>query len=131
MKELRQVIVDYESDRVSYNFAKTAIYKITGKWVDKYELDHYWQSESLDCFIERLMIEPIADWAQIDDNRAIGLLDEIFRSLESNAIVDRNIEALEKQYGKSSGTIFDLVFHENLQPYEILERLKKDTHIIL
>ncbi|MDJ1473604.1 hypothetical protein QNI19_07445 [Cytophagaceae bacterium DM2B3-1] len=131
MKELRQVIADYENDRVSYDFAKTAIYKITGKWVDKYELNHYWHSESLDSFIERLLLEPIADWAQIDDDRAISLLDELFRNLENNAIVDRNMEALEKRYGKPSGTIVDLVFHENLQSYEILEMLKKDTRIVL
>ncbi|MDJ1479416.1 hypothetical protein QNI16_02900 [Cytophagaceae bacterium YF14B1] len=131
MKELRQVIVDYENDRVSYDFTKTAIYKITGKWVDKYELEHYWQYESLESFIARLAIEPIIDWAQIDDNKASGLLDEIFRNLESNAIIYRNMEALEKRYGKLSGTIVDLVFHQGLQTREILEQLKKDTRIVL
>jgi hypothetical protein len=49
-----------------------------------------------------------------------------------DSIVQRNSTALEKRYGKSTGTVRTKIFHvNNADPHKILEELKKETRIFL
>jgi hypothetical protein len=77
-------------------------------------------------------IESITDWASIDDDRAVLLIKEISANITNDNIVDRNSDALEKRYRKSTGFISDLIFYKDLTDEQvILALLKKDTTIYL
>lgn len=75
--------------------------------------------------------EPIADWADIDDKKALLLIKEILANIAEDNIVHRNEEALEKRYRKPTGYISGLIFQDITGEPEILELLKKDTTIYL
>lgn len=76
--------------------------------------------------------EPIADWASIDDARAVLLIKEILANITNDNIVDRNSDALEKRYRKPTGFISDLIFYKDpIDEQAILALLKKDTTIYL
>ncbi len=132
MSQLKQIIEEYEKGEVSYDQAKTAIFNITGKLIDQHNLDNYWTSEDLETFVRRLTRQPVADWQQIDDGKAIVLIEEILQNVEDTAILDVNGQALEKRYGKPEGTVSDYIFEQNItEPEQLLEELRKDTRRIL
>ena len=87
---------------------------------------------SLDDFCRLLAIEPIHDWQEIDDARAIDLIQEILDSVTDLAIQSRNIEALERRYRKPSGYVNGLLFEEEMtESGDVLNALKRDTVIYL
>jgi hypothetical protein len=131
-KKLRQIIDDFEKGKLKGQVAIEQIQDLTGELIDIGYLAEYWESEDLDMFVKKLLIEPITDWNKIDDKRAIELINEIKINITDDSIVQRNSTALEKRYGKSTGTIRTKIYHENIaDPYKILEELKKETRIFL
>ena len=73
----------------------------------------------------------IKNWQEIDKPKALSLLEQILLNVNNNVILHRNSEALEKRYGKPSGTVSDYIFHYELSKEEILEKLEKDDTIYL
>ena len=75
----------------------------------------------------------MTNWKEIDDTIALRLLNEIFENIAHEGIFLReNSSALEKRYGKTIGTITDLIFYEDIKSSEeILAKLKTDTRIML
>ena len=131
-KKLRQIINDFESGKLKGQLAIEQIKELTGELVEIGHLSEYWSSESLDTFVKRLITEPITDWKEIDDNRAIELIKEIKTNITDDSIVDRNSDALEKRYGKTTGTLRTKIFHEDItDPNKLLDELKKETRIFL
>jgi hypothetical protein len=78
---------------------------LTGQTIDVGYLSEYWASESLNTFIEKLLVEHILDWQSIDDKRAIELITEIQKNISKEGLVMRNSTALERRYSKSTGTV--------------------------
>jgi hypothetical protein len=129
---LRQIISDFENHKLKGQIAISQIQELTGEIIDIGYLSEYWASESLDSFVKKLLIEPITDWAKIDDFRAIELIEEIKRTASDDAITLRNASALEKRYGKPPGTVIGIMFHGNIDDsMKILEELKKEKRIFL
>jgi hypothetical protein len=131
-KHLRQIIDDFENGRLNGQIAIQQIKDLTGELIDIGYLAEYWESEDLDMFVKKLLIEPITDWNKIDDKRAIELIKEIKINITDDSIVQRNSTALEKRYGKSSGTVRTKIYHESItDPNKILEELKTETRFFL
>lgn len=76
-KALRQIIDDFENNRLEADVALERIRELTGETIDKAYLTEYWASETLDTFVAKLLVEHIDDWHAIDDARARALIDEI------------------------------------------------------
>ncbi|HEY8898636.1 MAG TPA: hypothetical protein VIM79_27595, partial [Niastella sp.] len=105
---------------------------LTGKDCTGPEIRGYYSYTCLDDFCENLLTEPITDWANIDDERALTLIKEILADVTKNNILIRNSEALEKRYRKSEGFISGLIFYQDITDEQaILALLKKDTTIYL
>lgn len=131
-KKIRQIINDFENGKLKGQIAIEQIKDLTGELIDIGYLSEYWASESLDTFVKQLITEPITDWKDIDDNRAIELIYEIKINITDDSVVERNSRALEKRYGKSTGTVRTKIFHEDItDPNKILEELKKESRIFL
>ncbi|WP_299527084.1 hypothetical protein [Winogradskyella sp.] len=127
-EKLESVIKDYEDDKISTDFALQKIHKISHKRISAYELDNYWKSKSLEDFIKQLAFKPIEDWALIEDNQAIHMINVILKNLDRDELIAEYGEALEKRYRKPSGTLSDLIFYDDLNNAElILKKLKTDT----
>ena len=124
-------IKSYESESSDFDSTATRIADLCGKAVERYELDNYWRSESLETFAARLAIAPIADWAEIDDARALSLISEILSDPCNDPVIDRNCEALSKRYGKTAGQVMDYIFQHDMTAEQILVELKKDTVVSL
>jgi len=130
--QVEDVILRFESGSTSSEAACAEIHRLTGKEIDRFTLCSYSASESLDEFVRRLCQPPIEDWREINDARAIGLIEQIRQDVADDAVFERNAEALEKRYRKPGGTVSDLIFgRHSLTPREILAELKKDTVIYL
>jgi hypothetical protein len=131
-EELKAVIKDYESGKENEQLTLEKIKQLTGKDVAGAEIRGYSSYTCLDDFCINLLTEPIADWAGIDDERALLLLREILANVTKDNIVHRNSEALEKRYRKKTGFISDLIFWEDVTDEQaLLALLKKDTTIYL
>jgi len=131
-RKLRQIINDFESGKIKGQIAIEQIHDLTGDLIDIEYLNEYWASEDLDMFVKKLLIEPITNWNEIDDKRAIELINEIKNNITDDSIVERNSTALEKRYGKSTGTVRTKIYYENItDPNKILDELKKETRIFL
>jgi len=129
---LRQIIADFEDRKIDRATATSLIHNLTGETIDIGYLSEYWASESLDTFVDKLLMEDISDWQEIDDARAIELIDEIKTNLTRDAIIIRNSTALERRYSKPEGTVANIIFHDDTKgPREILQELKKETRIFL
>jgi hypothetical protein len=129
---LKGLIAAFEKGNANVQQTLDKIKELTGKEIEETYLRGDWQGISLDDFCDELLTAPITDWQQIEDNRAQLLIREIFDNVTSSGIVNRNIEALTKRYGKTTGFLSDIIFHTNINdPLEILELLKKDTAIYL
>ena len=131
-KKVRQLIEDFEAGKISSENALIEINKLSNTEVDLSWLCSNNSSIDIETFIRILTVEPITDWKEIDDNRAIKILNETLESIDNHAILQRNFEALEKRYSKSLGTISDWIFHDDItDPKELLKLLKTDTTIRL
>lgn len=130
--KIRELITDFESGMISCDYALSEINKYSNQRVDIDWLYSYQSSIDLDMFIRILTIEPIVDWQDIDDKRAIELLEEIMSNLGDDALLQRDFEALEKRYSKPTGRISNWIFHEDINDTtELLKLLKTDTSIAL
>ena len=129
---LKKLILEFEDGKINFEFLKIKIQEITNKQIDENTLHSYYGWTSLDNFCELLVDKPIEDWREINDERAKFLISELLNNEIPENIFDKNAEALEKKYGKSSGFLHNLIFwSENLTENEILEELKKDKKIYL
>jgi hypothetical protein len=132
MKErVTAIIESFENGSITESAAVTALRELTGKEVDGSWLRNYWRSEDLEDFVGRLCAESIANWERITDSDAVVLIAEYLET-QSRGRQDSIEEALGRRYGKSTGTLSDLVFQRGLSdPSAILAELKKDTRIYL
>ena len=131
-QRIKQILASFENGKMTGEAAIKQLQDVTGKAVEIACLNSFWESESADAFIQKLLIEPLIDWENIDDNQALELLTEIFENITDDAIIERNSEALEKRYGKPAGFVADKIFQESIEdPNELLQELKKDTTIYL
>lgn len=122
----------YEKRAIDFDQLQLAVNALTRKTITLEEVEEYWTYTSLDNFCETYVVEVIADWQDIDDERAILLIKEILDSIANDGVLMKNSEALEKRYRKPSGFVRGLIFHSEIdRPDEILKRLKKDTTIYL
>lgn len=130
--QIKEVILKYEKEELNFDEAQKIISEITHKELDKHTLDNYWRSEDLDEFVTFLSTDEIPNWKELDDNSSLKLITEILENTEVDAILERNGNALEKRFRKTTGTVMDLIFQEDMSdPDEILNRLKRDTSIKL
>lgn len=131
-EELKVVIQDYERGKENEQHTLEKIKQLTGQDCTGAEVRGYRSYTCLDTFCEGLITEPITDWANITDDRALLLITEILNNITKDHIIHRNSEALEKRYGKKAGFISDLIFYQDITDEPaILKLLKKDTTIHL
>jgi len=129
---IKQLILDFETRKISADFALTEINKLSNQHVDIDWLSSYNGSMDLDSFVRILTISEIDDWQNITDDIATSLIVEILDNIEDEALIHRNSEALEKRYSKPTGRLSNWIFYENItEPIEILRLLKKNTSIAL
>jgi hypothetical protein len=76
--KLRQIIDDFENGKLKGQVAIEQIQDLTGELIDIGYLSEYWASEDLDMFVKKLLIEPITNWNEIDDKRAIELINGFY-----------------------------------------------------
>lgn len=131
LEEIKVIIQNYENKEAEFSDATATIKSLTGKDVSQNDLDNYWTSQDLESFCKGLIIESIENWKDIDDLMARKLIYEILNNVNDDSIINRNSEALEKRYGKSQGTVVNMVFHEELNEEEILIELKNNDVIQL
>ncbi len=126
--ELTDLIRQYEQGKLSFEALNTRLLDENYSSVEKDYLENYWRSESIEDFVEILLVRPITDWALIDDARAVQLVEESVEHL-GRGIFHRNIEALALRYQKTSEEVMDLFIDREpeLTANEILTELKKDT----
>ena len=94
--------------------ALAALQEITGRPVDPDWLRHYGASESLEDLVDRLCAVPIEDWEQITEIAALGLIGEYLETA-SPGRRDSIELALDRRFGKPSGTLSDLVYQIGFQ----------------
>lgn len=129
---LRQVIADFEDRKTDGQTTVRLIHDLTGEAIELGYLSEYWASESLDTFVEKLLVEHIADWQDINDKKAIELINEIQANPTRESIAIRNSVALERRYSKPSGTVISKIVHHGISDASALvEELKKETRIFL
>ena len=127
-KIVTALIKKYENGYISKEEAVKSINQNTNNPIEIYDLQNYWRSENLEDFVERITYESLKDWKQIDDKTALKLIEEIQKNWNDISIRERNSEALEKRYAKTSGYMISIL---NESPREILKRLKEDNTIYL
>ena len=131
-KKVRQLIEDFEAGKISSEIALTEINEISNTEVDLSWLCSYNSSIDIETFVQILTIDPITDWKEIDDERAIKILNETLVSIGDDAVLQRNFEALEKRYSKPTGRISNWIFQDDItDPEELLSLLKTNTSIAL
>lgn len=129
---MRQLIDDIEVGKISSEVALTEINKISNTEVDLSWLCSYNSSIDIETFVRILTIDPITDWKEIDDERAIKILNETLESIGDDAVLKRNLEALEKRYSKPTGKVSNWIFQDDISdPEELLRLLKTNTTIAL
>jgi hypothetical protein len=129
--QVTAIIESFEDGDMPESDAVAQLQALTGRVVDADWLRNYWSSESLEDFVDRLCAESIADWRQISDDQALKLIAEYIQT-ESRGRQDSIEEALDRRFGKPTGTLSNLVRMRDLsEPSEILGELKKDTRIYL
>lgn len=126
------IVQAYESGAITYEVAWARIRELTGQEIDRYTLDQYSCSQDVEELARRWCMPPIADWQAIDDTEALRLIREMLDDVCNLAVLERNWTALEKRYGKPSGTISGLIFHSEKPTAEgILAALRRDTRFYM
>ena len=128
--QLKKIIQEYEEKVITYEQVSEQINSLTNQTVTQYDLDNYWRSESIDVFIKKLTLS-VPEHISLDDNQTQKLIHEIMDNLADEILLIKNSEILEKYYSKPSGTITDYIFQDDLEPEEILNKLKHNTTINL
>jgi hypothetical protein len=129
---IKKTIIDYEHNLISPENALESINAMSNTLVDKEWLDSYWNSMSIDEFVRLISISPIENWKELTDSDSLKLIVEILDNITDNAVIQRNMSALENRYSKPEGTISNLIFYKDINnPTEILNRLKINTSIAL
>lgn len=130
--KIKSLTLQFENKEITLEFALKEINAISTIKIDEYDLQNYWTSKDLEDFINEITTVQITNWQEIDDNKAKKLITEIKENITNNAIVIRNMTALEKKYKKPTGTISDWIFYDDITDSEqILKLLKQDTTIRL
>ena len=125
------IIESFEDGTVPEAAALARLQEVTGQTVDPDWLRNYWRSESREDFVDRLCAEPIPNYERITDADALTLIAEYLQT-DSPGRRDSIAAALDRRYGKPSGTVSDLVFQRDISvPSTILDELKKDSRICL
>jgi len=131
-EKVRQLIVDFENGKISSDSALSEINELANVDLDLSWLYSYNSSIDLEMFVRILTIEPIVDWKEIDDKRAIEIINETLGSIGDDAILQRNFEALEKKYSKPTGALSGWIFQNDIMDSnKLLQLLKKNTSIAL
>lgn len=131
-EDVKKIILDYEDHKISSEIALELINGLSNTPVDRVWLDTYWNSMDLNEFVSLITIAPIENWKEMTDIDSLKLISEILDNTVNSAIMQRNMEALEKRYSKPHGTISDWIFHNDIcNPMEILNLLKINTSIAL
>jgi hypothetical protein len=131
-ERIKKIILDYENNLIPTEAALESINSFSNMDVDREWLDSYWNSMSLDEFVRLITISPIDNWKELTDVDSLKLIAEIFDNITDNAIVQRNMTALEKRYSKPEGTISNWIFYKDINnPVEVLNQLKVNTTISL
>ncbi len=129
--DVTSIIDSFEEGAITEAVALARLHETTGRTVDPDWLRDYWRSESLEDFVDRLCAEPIVDWERITDTEALALMAE-FTKTDSPGRRDSIEIALDRRYGKPSGTLSGLVRQQDIaEPSKILGEMKKDTRIYL
>lgn len=132
LKKVKDLITAFENDEISFDDTKKSIFDLTGKKITKYDLHNYWRSTDLNNYVHRLIEDPIIDWKDINDEKALILINGILDNIGNDIIFDVNSEALEKRYSKPSGTLSDWIFQDDVSnSSELLNLLKQDTTLLL
>jgi hypothetical protein len=129
--QVTAIIESFEKGEVEEAVALARIRELTGREIDGDWLRNYWRSESIEDFVDRLCAEPIRDYDRITDAEALVLISEYLQT-DSPGRRDSIETALDRRFGKPSGTISGLVFQRDLSDSRtILDELKRDTKIYL
>lgn len=129
---IKKLILNFEEGAITSDDVVIKINKISTGKLDTYCLNNYWRAESLNDLVKRISVDPITDWKEIDDNKALFLIKNTIENFSDDGIIRKNSEALEKRYQKPEGTLNQLICYSNHNtPIEILNELKKDTVIRL
>lgn len=130
--KVKGTILEFENGKISMDDALKVINELVETKVSAYDLENYWKSRDIDSFVDLITSEVYPDWESIDDQRAIELLKVMVEAPDDELIFQKYSVALEKRYGKSEGTISDLIFHDDiLDPSDLLNKLKTDDRILL
>jgi len=130
--KVKQLVLDYESNKRSVEQTVEEINKIAVKPLDKEWLMSYWNAIDIDEFVELLTLPELDNWKELNDESSLELISEALANITRNAVFQRNAEALERRYSKPEGTLSGWVFQEDInEPTEILNLLKKDTTFYL
>jgi hypothetical protein len=131
-KQIKLLIEQFENGKIDAQTAIEQINELAEAKISYYELISYTSYTDQDAFIEQITKKTIENWQEIDDKKAILLIEEMLQNLADIAIIGRNSEALEKRYGKPTGKVSDYIFYEAIiTSQDILMELKKDTKIYL
>ncbi|MDV7187917.1 hypothetical protein R3X25_11550 [Lutibacter sp. TH_r2] len=129
MKLLIKLIENYENNLITADSTIYEFNKIANSPIDKFILESYWKSESIEEFVASYSYEEINDWKEIDDERAMNLINEYKENFGEKLITERIIKALEKRYSKTQGSLNEIIYEKTTT--EVLSFLKKDTVIRL
>ena len=131
-RKIRKLVIGFENGNESAEKTVENINELSSLKIDVDFLRNYWRSSDLESFVELISTPEIENWTKIDDEYADKLIAEILDNLGNDALIYRNSIALEKRFKKSTGTISDWIFYDDITDRtEILELLKTNTTIQL
>jgi len=129
--QVTAIIESFENEEIEKAVALARILDITGREIEGDWLRNYWRSESIEDFADRLCAEPIRDFERITDSEALALIAEYLQA-QSPGRRESIETALDRRFGKPSGTVRGLVYHRDItDPSRVLKELKRDTRIYL
>lgn len=129
---IKEIILDYEADKISIEKAIAEISLLTKEEVTPYSINNYWRSISLEDFVKQLSLVEIDDYENLTEEKSIKLISEMLENIVDYSLFEKNSRALEKRYRKSSGQIGTWVFEEDItDPQKIMTLLKEDDVIYL
>jgi len=131
-RKIKELVIGFESGNESAEKTIANINELSTLKIDVDFLKNYWRSSDLESFVELVSTPVIEKLTEIDDEYADKLIAEILNNLGNDALINRNSTALEKRYKKSTGTIFDWIYYNDITDrVKILELLKTNTTIQL
>jgi hypothetical protein len=129
--QVTAIVESFEKEEIEEAVALARIRDVTGREIDGDWLRNYWRSESIEDFVDRLCAEPIRDFERITDADALALIAEYLQT-QSPGRRDSIETALDRRFGKPTGTVSDLVHQRDLSDASaILAEMKRDTRIYL